>query len=81
METIQMINDMVIVGLILLLSLVNVVLTFLSTRMIPLDKVKELIQALREPVARSTTTLDDEALRLFEQFVAWYEGQRADEGV
>ena len=76
-----MINDMVIVGLILLLSLVNVVLTFLSTRMVPLDKVKELIQALREPVARTTTTLDDEALRLFEQFVSWYEGQRADEGV
>jgi len=81
METIQMINDMVIVGLILLLSAVNVVLTFLSTRMIPLDKVRELIQALREPVARTTTTLDDEALRLFEQFVSWYEGQRADEGV
>ena len=81
METIQMINDMVIVGLILLLSAINVVLTFLSTRMIPLDKVKELIQALREPVARTTTTLDDEALRLFEQFVAWYEGQRVDEGV
>jgi len=81
METLQIVNEIVIVGLILLLSAVNVVLTFLSTRMIPLDKVRELIQALREPVARSATTLDDEALRLFEQFVAWYEGQRADEGV
>jgi hypothetical protein len=49
--------------------------------MVPLDKVKELIQALREPAARTTTTLDDEALRLFEQFVSWYEQQRADEGV
>jgi hypothetical protein len=48
---------------------------------VPLDKVKELIIALREPVARTTTTLDDEALRLFEQFVNWYEQQRAEEGI